>query len=62
MRIIGTSGSTDYLRDGTAAKRFWCPYPEVPPVGEIPTALRTLAKEGDLVVSAKSRAEPSEID
>lgn len=23
MRVIGTGGSTDYLRDGAGAKRYW---------------------------------------
>jgi predicted P-loop ATPase len=33
--VIGTSGSTDYLRDVTAGKRFW-PVVVVPPSDEEP--------------------------
>jgi hypothetical protein len=29
MKIIGTSGSLDYLNDSTAGKRFWQLAPEV---------------------------------
>jgi hypothetical protein len=61
--FIGTSGSTDYLRDGTGSQRFWAglvaPVAPSPFRGDLPEVLRALIADPPILLQ---RAKSEETD